>query len=29
MAEAAITEKRLTFMAVTLVFSWLACPVGP
>lgn len=29
MAEAAMIEKRLKFMAVTLVFSWLACPVGP
>jgi heme/copper-type cytochrome/quinol oxidase subunit 3 len=28
MAEAAMTEKRLKFMAVTLVFGWLACPVG-
>jgi hypothetical protein len=29
MAEAAITEKRLKFMAVFLEVSWLACPVGP
>jgi hypothetical protein len=29
MAEAAMTEKRLKFMAVFLAFSWLACPVGP
>jgi hypothetical protein len=29
MAEAAMTEKMLKFMAVFLGFSWLACPVGP
>ncbi|WKV91225.1 hypothetical protein LJU32_20060 [Pseudomonas sp. B21_DOA] len=28
MAEAAMTEKRLKFMAVTLVFVCLVCPVG-